>query len=612
MRHDTRGSAARIIGSLMIIVTIALPFQPMGGVAMAATSQAVSSQTAGSATVAFLQEFWQYDSASSDADTAFLTHAQLPGTVFIYGEIADFTIPDAETGIDLYVDGLFGTFGDGDHTVVESGVLTDGSAWRLYTVGVDTAAHAAFVSANVTDIPGDVIVTLLIGPLATFGEAVDSVQAGVSINGGFTTVDAFDTQELVAALESTPPSLPLTDSVTVGDVGIGWGGDWEYNELASSPDQIAFFTTSRDTGTFFGYTVLPSLLGDVSATLTQFTGGFFEEFGATNVVQVTTEVFPEGNGYALFTADRAGVPIAILVFADGTTAPGEFRTQLLITPVAAFTVTFASVQQSFVIADVDAMSELDTIQLASLLGLTPAPTSVVAEPTVPPTVASAVPPATVGPIVLPTFPPATVAPATSIPSMPGTPELAATPIAGGVVEFLAMDTEGACDAIGWVMTAPGQDPSTDAEVDFRAACVGDGFHIAYCGIDNGTGAIAPEPGTNWIRCEVFVLAEGSPVTLNPLDYSLVDGAGNIYEMDFMALFAMDGVEQFPESDLQDGDIGGGTVAFSVPEDATGPLVIEIISVTSISILFDDGTGRLVIDGDMPPFDQFNPGGTPAA
>lgn len=602
MTHDTRGSAARIIGSLMIIVTIALPFQPMGGVAMAATSQAVSSQTAGSATVAFLHEFWQYDSASSDADTAFLTHAQLPGAVFIYGEIADFTVPDAETGIDLYVDGLFGTFGDGDHTVVESGVLTDGSAWRLYTVGVETVPHAAFVSANVTDIPGDVIVTFLISPMASFGEAVDSVQLGVSINGGLTTVDSFETEELVAALqggsrlgvdEPTPRAVPLTGNVTVGDVGIGWGGDWEYNELASSPDQIAFFTMSSDPGTFFGYTALPSMLGDVSATLSQFTSGFFEQFGATNVVQVTTEVLPSGNGYSLFTADQAGVPLTILVFADGTTAPGEFRTQLLITPVPQFDATVAVVQQSFVIADVDAMSELDAIQLSSLLGLTPAPT----EPIVEPTVA-----ATVAPIVIPTFPSATAAPTT--------PELSATLVSSGVADFLAMDSEGTCDAIGWVMTAPGQEPSTDAEIDFRAACLGDGFHIAYCGIDDGTRAIAPEPGTNWIRCELFVLTEDGPVTLSPLDYSLVDGAGNIYEMDFMALFAMDGVEQFPESDLAEGDIGGGTLAFSVPVDATGPLVIEIISVESI--LFDDGTGRLVIDGDLPPFDQFNPGGTPAA
>jgi hypothetical protein len=343
------------------------------------------------------------------------------------------------------------------------------------------------------------------------------------------------------------------------------------------------------------------MLGDVGATLSQFTSGFFEEFGATNVVQVTTEVLPSGNGYSLFTADQAGVPLAILVFADGTTAPGAFRTQLVITPVPQFNATLALVQQSFVIADVDAMPELDAIQSSSFLGLTPAPT----EPIVEPTVA-----ATVAPIVLPTFPSATAAPTTPTESMPGTPELSATLVSSGVADFLTMDTEGTCDAIGWVMTAPGQEPSTDAEIDFRAACLGDGFYIAYCGIDDGTGVIAPEPGTNWIRCELFVLAEGGPVTLNPLDYSLVDGAGNIYVMNFMALFAMDGVEQFPESDLAEGDIGGGTLAFSVPVDATGPLAIEIISVESI--LFDDGIGRLVIDGDLPPFDQFNPGGTPAA
>jgi len=46
MTHDTRRSAARIIGSLIMIVTIALSFQPLAGVAMATTSQTMSSQTA--------------------------------------------------------------------------------------------------------------------------------------------------------------------------------------------------------------------------------------------------------------------------------------------------------------------------------------------------------------------------------------------------------------------------------------------------------------------------------------------------------------------------------------------------------------------------------------
>jgi hypothetical protein len=57
-------------------------------------------------------------------------------------------------------------------------------------------------------------------------------------------------------------------------------------------------------------------------------------------------------------------------------------------------------------------------------------------------------------------------------------------------------------------------------------------------------------------------------------------------------------------------VEGEDDAFVVTTLTANTSAIEIISVESI--LFDDGIGRLVIDGDLPPFDQFNPGGTPAA
>lgn len=598
----------RLVVLLMMAASMAVVAQPVG-----ASAQAASPQTAGSASVGFSDE-WVYDPASSDVETAFLTHEALLGTIFIYGEITDPTILDAETGIEEFAEGFFGAFGDGDHTVVESGVIMTDTTWRLYSLSLDTVPFGAFVSANSTAIPGDVIITVLVSPAGSFGEAVDSVHVGISINGGLTTVDAFETQELVTALEgggtdappqalTTPDAAPdltlpplggaspeptqpgltlpplggatleptqpdpvqLTENVVVSGAQIAYGGEWTFSEAASTPDQIAFFLSDISPATFFGYAIAPNVPGDVATSLSEFAGGFFGEFGAVNVVEVTTEALPSGNGFSVYTGDQAGIPLVILVHADVTTDPSQFRAQVLITPLADFDASFTSVQQSFEVDGVGSMSELDGALLSELLG-----TGGLAPDTM-------------------STPPTPVADAgtTSGPS-------------DGIADYQALDTQGACDAIGWVVTSPEQLPATEADIDFRAACTGGAAFVANCGTSAGNAIEAPEAGMTWIRCDVTVRVDSVPMELSMLDYMLLAGVGSTYPVDIIAAVALDDSVMFPVDDVQVGQTAQGSVVFSVPQDAPGPWVVEVSPIATGG----QEPGTLVIDGELQPFDVF--------
>lgn len=204
MTRPTIGTV-KLFGFLMMIVSMALPMHAPGAVA---TTQSSSPQTAGTATVEFLQVLWVYNPAASDPETAFLTHAELPGTAFFYGEVTDDTINDTDTALDVFAEEFFAGFGDGNHTAVDSGVVDTDISWRLYTLSVDLAPHGAFVSVNVADIPGDVVISVLVSPVATFAEAVDSVQLGVKVNGGGTSLSAFEPQALSTSLEGGPSAAP--------------------------------------------------------------------------------------------------------------------------------------------------------------------------------------------------------------------------------------------------------------------------------------------------------------------------------------------------------------------------------------------------------------------
>lgn len=601
MTRATR-NAARFFAMVMMMVSIAIVAHPAGATAQSTgLGQAMSSQIAGSASVGF-SDAWVYDAASSDPETAFMTHADLPGTIFIYGEITDPTIRDAETGIEMFAEGFFGAFGDGDHAVVDSGTIATDTTWRLYTLSLETIPFGAYVSADATSIPGDVIITLLVSPLGSFDLATVEVQEGITINGVGTSMMSFDpaalsatlqgggpvsatTPEASATVETVPDlTLPplgaqtpesaqvevqLTENVSVGGAQVSWGGDWTYSDEASTPDQIAFFLNEASFSTFFGYAMVPSVPGDVSTSLAEFTDGFFEEFGAVNVVEVASEALPSGNGYALFTGELMGMPLVILAHADVTTAANEFRAQVLITPVEEFDAVFASVQQSFAIDGDGAMTELDSDQLAALLGTNGADQQ-----------------------------------AAGATATPGADTATTTQDEAFLADFLLRDAEGSCDAVGWVVTAPDQAPVSEEDVNYLAACVGGGTFVARCGTFVGSGELGLDPGEGrmWVQCEIQALADSGPLTLTRDDFSLLDSAGMEYTLDSFALLVIPEINSFPNDVVPIGATAEGTVAFSVPVNAPGPLVIQVNAEALVAT--GEGPGMLVIDGQLQPIEAF--------
>ena len=421
----------RLVGMLMVLLTVAIAAQPFGVSAQTtATGQGTSPQTAGSATVEF-SDVWQYDAESSDPETVFLSHLDLPGTAFIYAEITD-PIPDANAALAEFTDGFFGAFGDGDHTVVDSGVVPTNTAWQLFSVSLDTVPFGIYASANVTDIPGDVVVTLLMSPAGSYDLAVTSVQDGISVNGAGTSLSSFDPLALSNAIQdggttAQTPADPLTNQTPAATVA----------ETPAAPPA----EPTR------GGLTLPPLGGESTVT--------------------------------------------------ATTSQGA---------------------------------------------------------------------------------------------------------AGSVADFQAADAQGTCDAIGWVVTSPEQFPATEADIDFRATCVGGGAYVSFCGtVASGT-LVTPEPGMVWIRCDVTARAVGVPLAISPLDFSLMDGAGTEYTLDFTALFGVSNPATFPEADVPAGQTGGGTVAFAVPDTATGPWVL-LVSPASLPETGEQA-GQLVVEGELQPFDVF--------
>jgi hypothetical protein len=416
----TRGPHVVLASLLMLTMALVSILQPAGALAQTtATGQATTTQTAGSASVSFT-EVWEYDSSISDQETVFLSHRDLTGTLFIFGEIADQTITDPEVAIEQFTTGFFSEFGDGNQQVADNGVVDQGTVWRLYTVGQSGIPFGMLVTANTTAVPGSVVVSVLVSPEGSFDLAVSAAQEGIDVNGAGSPLASFTAADLQASLDgggqatgavtqtpaatgttptpgstggltlpplnvtttpatggvTTPPATTpaagtttgQTQSVTVKTATVTYGPNWIYQEATSTPDELAFFSSATSETTLFGYAAVATSSTDAAGSLQQFNDGFFGSFGATNMQQVTLETLPSGLAYSLYTADQNGIPLAILAYADVTTMPGEFRVQILISPLDGFDAAMTDTKQSFQIDNVGAFNELDAAQLASLVG----------------------------------------------------------------------------------------------------------------------------------------------------------------------------------------------------------------------------------------------------
>lgn len=613
--------------TLLVLLTVLASV--MQAAAQTTTGQAASPQTAGTATISF-DDSWEFDPEGADPTSVFLVHRDIPTTMFMYGEIADPSITDPGMAIDQFAMGFFGSFGDQNQQELAGEVVDPGNAWRLYSVNQAGIPFGMLTTANTSAVPGSVVIVMLIAPAGSFDLGISAVQQGIDVNGTGSPLAGFDPNELAALLESggqtgqtgaptetptstggltlpplttpeagttptttsggltLPPLNPTQDvqetpttatgttgqgqSVVVNTATVAYGPNWTYEEASSTPNEIAFFSSANAPTTVFGYATTGDASGDAGLGLDQFNEGFFSSFGATNVQQVAREVLPSQIAYSLHTADRSGVPVVVLAYADVTSAPGEFRVQVLISEASNFDGELNSAMQSFQIDGVGAFNELDPAAISALLagGAT-----------------------TTGPTTTTTPDPSTQAGASTL------------SVTGDVSPFEAQDAQGTCDTIGWAVTSPDQVPASEADINYRSVCVGDSVYFASCGVVPATELGAPEAGMTWVQCDVTVRVDGAPLELTMFDFELVDASGATYTFDLMAgISAIDSIKLFPETAVATGQTATGSAIFSVPQSAPGPWVLQVnplaLATTGVQ------PGSLVISGDLQPIEAVAP------
>jgi hypothetical protein len=194
---------------LALLMAMAAIVQP------AATMAQATSQTVGSSTITPSAD-WAFQADISDSSSAFYSHSQLSGTLFIYGEIADPTVTDADGALEDFATGFFGEFGDKNEALVTSGTLTSDpdTAWRLYSVDQSGIPYGMLVTGNIAKVPGSVVVSVLIGPAGSFDMAITAVQSGIDINGAGSPFAEFDAAQLNTALEGG--AVPGTETPVAG------------------------------------------------------------------------------------------------------------------------------------------------------------------------------------------------------------------------------------------------------------------------------------------------------------------------------------------------------------------------------------------------------------
>ncbi len=623
--RGTRALVASVLAMVLAVVAIAQP-----AAALAQVTGQTQTQTAGSATITFGPN-WQYEADISDTESAFLTHTQLQGTIFIHGEIPDPTVTDAGVGLEQFATGFFGEFGDGDQQLVDSGTLTANSAtaWHLYTLSQGGIPYAALITGNITTVPGTFVADMLLAPQGSFPEAIDSANTEIDINGAGSPFAQFTGAQLettigggvVAVQTETPattetavagttpaggltlPPLGGTETPVVGQatetpvatetqvagqtngqastvvvngITVAYGGPWTYDETISTPDEIAFFTHASGPTTLFAFARTPSSSTDAQTSLSQFNSGFFNSFGATNVQDVKIETLPSGHAWSLNTGDKDGTPIALLAFADVLSDPTEFRVQVILAPVSEFPVALPDAQASIQVDGTPALSELDPATVLPLLG-------------------AGGPAATTGG----TTP---VTNATETATTTTTTQGAGLSVSGDVSQYEAQDAQGTCDAIGWAATSSDQLPQSEQDFNYRSSCVGGGMFFAACGTAAPTDLGTPEAGMVWIQCDVTVRVDGAPMTLSMFDFELSDATGTVYTFDILAaISSIQNVEVFPEEPVQTGQTVTGSVLFSLPETAgaSGPWLLSVSPETLTAT--GEQPGTIVISGQLQSF-----------
>jgi outer membrane protein assembly factor BamB len=177
----------------------------------------------------------------------------------------------------------------------------------------------------------------------------------------------------VAAVPTSTATVAGGQSITVSGATISYAGGWTYDSANSVPDEMALFQATSPHLAMYAYVAPANPTTDVQQAVTEFTGDFFETYGATNVQQVTLEALPGGQAWSLHTADQTGMPIVVLAYADGTTQPGQVRVQVLICRAAEAEAALIEAQATLQIDGVQAFEGLAPTAVGAHLNSSPPP-----------------------------------------------------------------------------------------------------------------------------------------------------------------------------------------------------------------------------------------------
>jgi hypothetical protein len=595
-----RGAHALLAAVLAVMLATLAIAQPTA--AMAQATGQMQSQTVGSATVNY-GPTWQYNADISDATSIFLSNTSLQGTIFIHGEIADATVTDPASGLEQFATGFFGEFGDKDDTLVDSGTMSSdpSTAWHLYSVSQSGIPYGALITGNTTVVPGTFVTNMLLAPVGSFPDAVQSVKDEIDINGAGSPFAQFDGAQLEAALEggTTTATTPVTGTTpAAGTTPAGGltlppiGG-----QTAAGTETPVTGTETPATGTTpAGGLTLPPIGGQTTTgtetpatgTETPATGmtpaaGTTAGQGSTVVVNGVTVAYgaPWTYGESLSTPDQ------IAFFTHGTDQTTLFayaRTPSSSTDAQGSLTQFnTGFFNSFGATNVQQVT-METLPSGHAWSLntgdkdgTPIALLALADVTTDPAdfrVQIVLAPVSAFPAALPDAqsaitvdgqpalgeldsatvlsllgvgasattgtnggPTQVATETTTTTTATAAPQGAAFSVTGDVSQYEAQDTQGTCDAIGWAATASNQIPSTEQDINYRSSCVGGGSFFAACGTAAPTDLGTPEAGMVWIQCDVTVRVDGAPMTLSMFDFELSDSTGAVYTFDIMAALA---------------------------------------------------------------------------
>lgn len=563
----------------------------------------------GSDTIAYGGE-WTLDPANSSLEIATFQTTLDPRIVFSYGQGPDrISGGDAQLAIPILDPPT--AFDAVNAQQLASEVLPSGRAYALYTWDRAGAAEVALFVVDVTATPGTVRMQILFAPPDLFVSSLTSVQQSFLINGeapfaeldpstlatligggtavtptagptpatvptptpgsgglvlpplgGTTTPAAAPTPTPATvptptpamvptptpALVPTPTTATTGQTITVAGAVITYNDQWLLDTVNSTADGATYFDAADGSISFVGYYPTQPASGDAATQLESVTAQYFQNIGATDVQRLALQALSPTSAWALTTARQSGLPIAVLTYAD-TATTGQLRIQMLYSQQAAdLAAHLANAQGGIQIDGVPAFAGVDPAAVTALLGGAP-PT-----PT------------------------------------PGTGS------AGSVVDYQARDAPTGCDGIGWVITDPGQAPVSQADRDYRGACVGGGAYTASCGSYE-------LESTPLVLCTVDVTVTGAPMTVSVDQFTLVDGSGTSYEVDLEALTVMVfvlGTAELPEASVSPGTTVSGTLLFAVPREAPGPWVVQVAPETIATT--GEAPGTLVIDGALQPVD----------